>query len=305
MSRVSVVMTVYNAMPFLPAAVESILGQTYTDFRFVIVNDGSNDGSREYLASLKDPRILLLDQENQGQQAAANRGIAASCSEYVARMDGDDVADLRRLELQVAHLDRHPEIGLVGGQIFRLGAQRSGLRSNFPTEHEPIVQALLRNHHSMCNATIMFRSKLFDELGCYCEHNIAGDRDVFLGVSEVSRLANLSEVLLSCRLHRGSINGRRIVEAQLFNEYAARLAVNRASSVPHVPFKEFLAEHRSQRWPNSWLFYLDCQSIGQYRESVAEIYNDQYLKGYARLFFSMLISPNRTWRRLRNMLSRD
>ncbi len=190
-SRVSVVMAVYNAMPYLPSAVDSILRQTLSDFEFIIIDDGSTDGSTEYLRGLRDPRIRLERQANQGQQAAANRGIALAHGDLIARMDADDISMEDRLQKQVAFLDRHPEIGLTGGQILRLGSKRSGLPSNIPTSHQEIVEALMANRHGMCNGTTMFRKELFEKVGGYWEHNIAEDWDLFLRIAEVSQIANM------------------------------------------------------------------------------------------------------------------
>lgn len=304
MSRLSVVMACYNAMPFLPAAVASIQNQSFQDWKLIIVDDGSSDDSAEWLAEavLQDDRLRVLSQQNAGQHVAANRAIATSTSTYIARMDADDVATPDRLAKQVAFLETHPEVGLVGGQIQRLGAKRSGLESNFPLTHESIVSSLMRNHHSMCNPTVMFRRELFNQLGGYWEHNIAEDWDLFLRMAEISQLANLPEVLLSYRFHTGSINGRRIVEAQLFNEYAAESAKRRGAGEPSLSMDEFRSSHRSNRWPLSWMFYSDSQSIGQYREAIAEIYDGRNMVGYPRLALAAAMSPNRAIRRLQNML---
>lgn len=306
MPRLSVVMACYNAMPYLPAALESIQNQTIRDWEMIVVNDGSTDGSAEYLhsAAAADPRIRVVEQENLGQQAAANRGIELATTDLIARMDADDIAEPHRFEKQLAHMDQHAEVGLLGGQIRRLGAKRSGLESNFPRHHDTIMGMLKKNQHAICNPTVVFRKHLFEELHGYWDYNIAEDWDMFLRMGEIAKLENLDDVLLSYRFHTGSINGRRIVEAQLFNEYAAYLSTCRERNLPEIPYEEFLQQHRSSRWPMSWLFYSDSQSIGQYREAVAEIYGGHSFLGYARLMLSILMSPRRALRRLTNMLSK-
>jgi glycosyltransferase involved in cell wall biosynthesis len=297
-------MACYNAMPYLPAAIESILAQTYQDWELIIVNDGSTDGSLSCMESMArdDPRIIVLTQPNQGQQAAANLGIKTARGEYVARMDADDLTPDYRLAKQVAFLDEHQEIGIVGGQIKRMGDQKSGLVSNLPLKHEEIFPGLLKNHHTFCNGTVMFRKALFQQIGGYWKHNIAEDWDMFLRMADISKLANLPDVLLTYRLHTNSVNGRRIVEAQLYNEYAACLSRCRALGKDEISFDEFMSHHRSKKWPWSWEFYLDSLSIGHYREAVAEIYNGQKAKGYARLVLAMSMAPARTLRRLGNII---
>jgi len=90
MSEVTVLMTVFNGMPYLAEAVNSILRQTLSDFEFVIVDDGSTDGTADFLKSLEDPRISIIHQENRGTAAAANHGLENINTRFVARMDADD-----------------------------------------------------------------------------------------------------------------------------------------------------------------------------------------------------------------------
>ena len=305
MPRLSIVMACYNAMPYLPSAVDSIRQQTFEDWELIVVDDGSTDDSADWLreAASGDPRLHLCHQSNAGQNVAANRGIAMSSAQYIARMDADDVADPHRMRRQVEFLDANPAIGLVGGQIQRLGARRSGLESNFPLTHDQIVSLLMKNHHALCNPTVMFRRDLFEQLGGYWQHDIAEDWDLFLRLAEVSQLANLSDVVLSYRFHTGSINGRRIVEAQLFNEYAAESARRRLDDQPAVTMQQFRENHRSGRWPSSWVFYADSQSIGQYREAIAEIYDGRQVRGYGRLALAAMMSPSRAARRVANMFA--
>lgn len=301
--QISIVVACYNAEPFLEAAMESVLAQSFQDWELIVVNDGSTDGSPGYLHQLakRDDRVRVIDQPNQGQNAAANHAISLAIAPLIARMDADDVCDPGRLEKQVAFMRDNPKVGLLGTQIRRLGDKRSGLRSSFPVDHGGIVDALLQNHHAICNPTIVFRRSLFEQIGGYWEHNIAEDWDMFLRMGEISRLANLDEVLFSYRFHRSSINGRRIVEAQLFNEYAAAQWHLRQQGSPEISFEEFLGDHRSSRWPTSWLFSIDSHSIGQYRQAVAEIYSGRFARGSIRLGLAMAMSPLRTLRRAKRM----
>ncbi len=105
----TVTLPVYNAMPYLPAAVESVLNQSYRDFNFLIIDDGSTDGSTDYLRSLRDPRIKLTVRENRGLGMTLNELFRSSRTEYVcAHVDADDdIVKPRRLEKQMAFLRDH------------------------------------------------------------------------------------------------------------------------------------------------------------------------------------------------------
>ena len=112
---VSVVMSVYNSASYLKEAVDSVLAQSFTNFEFVIVDDGSTDRSSQILSAYaaQDPRILLITQENQGLPAALNAGMAAARSEIIARMDADDIMLPDRLAKQLSYLRAHPEATVV------------------------------------------------------------------------------------------------------------------------------------------------------------------------------------------------
>lgn len=115
MPEVSVLMPVYNGAPHLALAVESILGQTFTDFEFIIIDDCSTDDTPAILDRYPDPRIVRLrNTTNQGITATLNRGLDVAQGALVARMDADDRSYPDRLALQVAHLRAHPQIGLLG-----------------------------------------------------------------------------------------------------------------------------------------------------------------------------------------------
>ncbi|HMP05365.1 MAG TPA: glycosyltransferase family 2 protein [Lacipirellulaceae bacterium] len=165
MPRVSVLMTVYNGMPFLPEAVESLFAQTLSDFELVVVDDGSTDGTGEYLASVTDPRLRVITRENGGTSAAANQGLTACVGEYVARMDADDVSLPTRLAEQAAYLDAHPEVGLVGVQMAPLGERGVGRSLALPTSHRAIDDALMAGRHGLGHSCIMFRAELLRRLG--------------------------------------------------------------------------------------------------------------------------------------------
>ena len=122
--RVTVLMTVYNGLPYLAEAVQSVLGQTRRELEFVIVEDGSDDGSAEWLEAVGDPRIRLeRNDRNRGQAWSLNRGLELAVGECVARLDQDDVCLPDRLAKQLAWLDAHPQAAAVGSFMAGIDAQ--------------------------------------------------------------------------------------------------------------------------------------------------------------------------------------
>ena len=208
MPRVSVLMTVYNGMPYLKPAVESVLSQTFSDFEFIIVNDGSTDGTVNYLRSLDDARIRINNQPNGGTADAANHGLRYCNGEYTARMDADDISLPERLAKQVAFLDQNPQVGLVGTQIAPMGEVKIGKSLNLPTRHGQIYPSMLSGHHGLAHSAIMLRTGLLRQIGGYWRYRLIDDWDMMLRMGEVSELANLDEVLHHYHVHRGSLNGQ-------------------------------------------------------------------------------------------------
>src|ERR1019366_5743598 len=112
MRKLTVGIPVFNAIPYLPENIESILRQSYSDFEILIINDGSTDGSREYLRSVRDPRLRIVDQENRGLTATLNRMLAEVRTPWLARHDADDVAYPHRLTRAVDYISRYSESGM-------------------------------------------------------------------------------------------------------------------------------------------------------------------------------------------------
>jgi glycosyltransferase involved in cell wall biosynthesis len=208
---VSVVMTVYNTERYVGEAVESVLGQTFADFEFVVVDDGSTDRSaailRDYAS--RDRRVRLVSRANTGIVAAANEGIGMARGRYLARMDSDDVSLPRRLEAQVRYLDEHPDCVLVGSRVVVVDPYGSPvLESGQALSHEAIEAELLSSGGgwAIVQPSAMMRTDAVRKVGAYRgRHNVSEDQDLFLRLAEVGKVANLPEPLLRYRRHYQSV----------------------------------------------------------------------------------------------------
>ncbi len=296
--RVYVLMTVYNGMPYLPESVESVLNQTYRDFRFVIVNDGSTDGTADYLAGVADPRVEVVHRENGGTAAAANQGLEHCHGEFVARVDADDITLPTRLEEQVRFLDAHPEVGLVGTQMAPLGAKGVGASLNLPTQHEDIYQAMLDGRHGLGHANIMMRTHLIKEIGGYWSLRLQDAWDMMLRMGEVSKLANLDQVLHHYRIHDGSLTGSKMRRMRNSINYARELARRRNAGLPAIEYEAFQAKHDARSWPRRVLESIDLHARAQYRVALAEIYGGRTTLGYSRMAWAAVCAPQLTIERI-------
>ena len=219
--RVSVLMPVHNGERFVEEAVESILGQTFGDYEFIILDDGSTDDTGAILRRCADPRIVRIDQGHSGLAASLNRGLSVARGDYIARMDSDDRALPERLEREVAFLDRHPEVGIVGTAFRPIDQNgRVGELRRLPQEHIDIRWAsLLAN--PFAHPTVAFRRDLLDRHGLSYDGWLAAveDYDLWTRMLRHTRGANLREPLLHYREHGASVTGRQR-EMQLRNHDA-------------------------------------------------------------------------------------
>ena len=208
-SAVSVLMPVYNGERFLAEAIESILGQTFTDFEFVIVDDGSTDASPAILADYasRDPRIRVITQANAGIVAALNRGLAECRAPLVARMDADDISLPARLERQVDFLKSHPEILVVGCAAQLISEEKiPGPVMRHPSSPKEI-DAGLQTETMLAHPSVLMRREPILKIGGYRELlRHSEDYDLWTRLAGNCQIANLPECLLHYRIHGGQIS---------------------------------------------------------------------------------------------------
>jgi len=207
--RVTVLMPVYNGENFLREAVQSILGQTFTDFEILIINDGSSDRSAGIMESFDDPRIRLVHNErNIGLIATLNKGFDLARGEFVARMDCDDISRPQRLGKQAAFLAAHPDIGVCGTWFRKFGAQGSKV-VRWETEPDAVRAAMLFSC-SLAHPTVMLRREAFVSRMLYYDaaYPHAEDYELWVRAMAFMDVANLPEVLLDYRVHPDQVTQR-------------------------------------------------------------------------------------------------
>jgi len=218
---VSVVMPVFNGERYLKEAVEGILNQTFGDFEFIIINDGSTDRTSAILKSYTDVRIKVVDQRHQGLVASLNQGLAIARGEYVARMDSDDIAIAHRLERQVAFLRTHRGTGILGTacRIIDANARDLGLRQWPINDLEIRWVSLLSSPFG--HPTVMINRDLLSRNGLKYEKDLQGVEDYGLWTRVLNYTCggNLAEPLMRYRVHEDSVTSK-YREVQLKNHDA-------------------------------------------------------------------------------------
>lgn len=234
---VTVLMSVWNTpVGMLERAVCSILAQSLACFEFLILDDGStNRPTLDYLeaAAAADRRIGLHREPHRGLTATLNRGLALARGELLARQDADDWSEPRRLELQAAYLDAHPEIGVVGSAAWTHQDDGKALWPvAMPLTHQRILEAFWRGN-PFVHGAVMFRATAARELGGYREQlPCSQDYDFFWRLAQAAGSANLREPLYHYRYSAQSVSARRAAEQARAHAAARVLAASRYRGEP-------------------------------------------------------------------------
>lgn len=174
MSKISVILPVYNSETTIEAAVKSILSQSFKDFELIIINDGSSDDTEQIINSFKDKRIKYIKNvKNIGLIASLNIGIKFSSSEYIARMDSDDISHPSRLKKQILFLKNNPKIDILGTGIFIIDKNNKILKKKFFPKNDKLIKLTMPLYCCVCHATVMMKKTLFTDIGYYnnnCEY---------------------------------------------------------------------------------------------------------------------------------------
>ena len=214
MPTVSVIMAVKNGARYLPAAVESILAQTFPDFEFIIIDDGSDDDRTPPLLrsfAARDPRIRLISRPGKGLTPSLNEALSIATGPFIARMDGDDISTPDRLGLQVQFLQDNPAVVLLGGAYELMDGDDRKIRTWRPATDDATLQRhCLEGSTPICHPLAMMRAAAVRQVGGYDEtYVVAQDLDLWLRLGEVGELACLPQVLLKYRQHGQSVSEKK------------------------------------------------------------------------------------------------
>ena len=209
MPRVSVVTSVYNGEVYLEECIDSILNQTFQDFEYIILNNGSTDRTAEILNSYTDSRIHIINQENLGISRSLNKGINLSKSELIARLDADDYALPQRLEKQIAFMGKYPDVILCGSRILELiGEKLSEQRIAF-VESDQAIKKSMSLFNPFAHSAVIFRKNIFFKAGGYnCQFKYGQDYDLWLRMLSFGEARILKEELGVVRIFEESESHR-------------------------------------------------------------------------------------------------
>jgi glycosyltransferase involved in cell wall biosynthesis len=205
MAKMSVVMTVYNGGKFLDEAIRSILEQTFDDFEFIIVDDGSTDRSPELIKKYTDRRIRFFPLAHAGRAAALNYAVSQTASPFIAIMDADDIALPHRLQTQFDAMMNDERIDVVSSSYIMIDEQGNLIREkHLPTSHDAIVD-LMPVQCSMCFPSALIRKSMLQQAGVFDVKSVIGeDYDLWLRILDRAKFYNVSRSLIKYRISNTS-----------------------------------------------------------------------------------------------------
>lgn len=249
---ISVIMSVYNGEKYVAEAINSIINQTFKDFEFIIIDDGSTDNSLIIVKtlSLLDERIRIIENDgNIGLAKSLNRGISLARGKYIARMDADDISLHDRFMKQVDYLEKHHDIAVVGGSVIYINDEgKEGYHGHYPLSPYQVKWQLFFVN-PMSHPSTMLRRKLFSEYGIHYNEQLTTtqDYDLWVQVSKQFQLANLPDQLLYYRQHGDSISynssaiqkkNNLLIRKELINNTLKMKFSNNVIEASRKPFSE-------------------------------------------------------------------
>ncbi len=207
MKRISVLLPVYNCEKYIKESISSILNNTYKNFEIIIINDGSIDNSNDIIKSFSDPRIKYFIKTNSGLIDTLNYGLKKCSYPIIMRMDGDDIILSNKIVNQLNYFKKSNSIltGTSGYLIDSHGNKRAPI--DLPKEHNDILKAMLKMSPSFIHPSVMYYKDAVLKVGGYDSNfKHAEDFDLFLRLSKIGKISNMSERLIYLRKHENNIS---------------------------------------------------------------------------------------------------
>lgn len=223
--EISVVMPVYNCASYVERGVRSVLDQTFTDFEFLIIDDGSTDDTRKKILQFNDERIKFFPRTREGLVIQLNFGLKQARGEFIARTDGDDIMLPHRLRIQLQFLKSHHEVGVVGSSFIKIDEKENHIGiERFPETDEEIRNAF-PVYNPIPHPSVMYRRSLVMSVGGYRDEFFpVEDLDLLLRLSTSTTFSNIDDPLMLKRVESNSVTALHQKETKalhllLGNEY--------------------------------------------------------------------------------------
>jgi len=234
--KITVLMAVYNGEKYLKKAIDSILNQTFKNFEFLIINDGSTDNTVKILQNYKDPRIkIVTNKKNLGLVKSLNKGLDIARGEYIARMDADDISLPNRLRTQLDFMKKNKKYVVVGSSVEVID-EKGNIITTWRREGDPLLlKWKLIVSPSIMHSTAFFKKNIIIKEGKYnIEFKDAEDFELWSRLSDKYLLSNIEKPLVQYRIHDSSVMGT----LRKINDNEAHFKVIRNNLSKYIDFNE-------------------------------------------------------------------
>ena len=206
--KIAVLMCACNAEQYIKEAIDSILNQTFTDFEFIIVENGSTDKTQSIIESYSDPRIRAFRTDIKQLTYNLNYGLKQTRAELIARMDADDISKPTRLQEQVRFLRQNPEVAVVGTAFEVFGKDTRNKIISMPVQ-DKTIRRYLPFRFCFCHPSVMFKKEIIENAGGYKAQGPCQDIELWLRLARDKKIkfANLKNSLLKYRIHQDQVKG--------------------------------------------------------------------------------------------------
>ena len=222
---VSILMCVFNDSGYLQDAINSVTQQTWKNFEFIIVDDGSDDNTPEILSTLSnyDNRIKIFRKQNSGLTASLNYGLRFCSAPLIARIDSDDLWSPEKLEVQMNFMQKHPSISLLGSSAYLIRENGRIISTKYyPSSNKALRNNLLKKKGHFPHSSVIIRKKILDILGGYDESfKKAQDYELWLRISSDFKISCIKKPLVSIRKHANQISSGDTEKQQFFDSRRA------------------------------------------------------------------------------------
>lgn len=231
MAKVSVVMCCYNSERYIKETIDSVLNQTFTDFEFIIWNDGSTDSTEDIILSYKDNRINYFKDENKGEGKAANLACQHVTSDYIARIDSDDLWLPTKLEEQYRYMEMHPEIVLSSFPMILIDADSKYIKHTFPITKLSYINEHFTESNTICHSGSMYRTSAYRKVGGYSGVRFFQDYLLFRQLSDYGQIALLKEPLIKYRILPNSVAQKALTSNYygILNAYVHKIILDKGT----------------------------------------------------------------------------
>ena len=307
--KVTIIMTAYNAETFINQAIESVLSQTYKNFEFIIVNDGSTDRTLGFIREFErvDNRIIVIDHANIGMGESLNQAIEISKSELIFRMDADDIMMSNRLEEQLSFMNENPKISVLSCLAYYIGKKNKVIGKTFSDLKE--VEDCRRYYRDnevigLLHPGVVFRKSIIQNIGGYRgKFWPAEDIDLWNRLVEKGHdIVTLQKILMNYRVHGGSTITSKFIESRKKYEWVRETMWNRRKGNSEPAWDDFLNDFNTKSILEKLNWKRKAYAKNHYRAGGFDYANRKYLSFLLHLIGAFVLQPRYAFFKLKKQI---